>query len=264
MMSDVLERIQREQEEQATAWRAKLPRDDSGQLRCDKCSTAITETDGWCAECARRRDEAEKRKRRVEAIGRWWHDCAKGAHEDGNSRDLGVPPTWPWADFTNEAWRKRCNPKVLDAIENWDPSKGSLFIIAESGEGKSSGIRAWLSRLAAQATEAAKAGTEPYTPHWLYTTGWELAEAAKRRRLGDDEHPLEREAMYRKVLFLDELNAHVPPGGLGTIADLRYSRGLVTLTCSGLTKAELATTYGGATLRKLVEGGRLLDVLGGK
>jgi hypothetical protein len=237
--------------------RAHYPLNQAGERYCDKCGHVLGPEDWGCNPCSERRARESDRKQRIDKVKTWFFRCNTPI---ANHRDLAQLPGWRWARFGNEAWRKRCDPRVVSAVEEWDHRKGSLGILKPTGGGATSSMVAWVWRVHDAALAAAESGeTAPCMPSWIYCSGLDLSEAAKRRRLGNDEHELVSEASNASLLFLDELGRHTPADLVMQIADRRYADEVPTVWASGMTKAELATHFGAACIRRLVSGGRLLD-----
>lgn len=220
-----------------------------GDARCEKHDRTLGADEWVCFKCADERADAHERDARREALTSWWRSALP-------LDELGGLPSWAWARAEHAAWRSACDRRVLSALDAWTPGE-SLAILAGTGSGKTSGFVArvytWRAELARDLARPALA--------FAYTTALDLAEAQKRRKLGESEHPLVRAAMTRPVLVIDE--AQLLPATLGmAIADVRYRRGLGTLLLGGVSTAEFGSSAGAAVLRKFTEGGDAIDLCG--
>jgi DNA replication protein DnaC len=93
--------------------------------------------------------------------------------------------------------------------------------------------------------------------------GLRLARVLRETRLGSSCEELE-EARRCSLLWLDEVGQEqADPRWLLDLLNDRYERGLVTVTSSGLPKAELEKRYGIGTTRRFTEPeGVTLDLFG--
>lgn len=174
-------------------------------------------------------------------------------------------PAWSWARWDNADWRRRSDARVTNAIEQWHPKDGSLLVLARTGAGKTSGMIAWARRVTERHDRRWVAAGRPrfvVTDLGRYVTSHDLAAATKAWKFGTPEPEELVQAMATPILFLDELGAMAPAATLFRVLDARYMAGLPTLTCSGLSMAELTSTFGDAAVRRMFEGGALLDAHG--
>lgn len=83
----------------------------------------------------------------------------------------------------------------------------------------------------------------------------ELASCERRHSLGDGVPPALERACSARVLYLDDLGTEDARdlAVLQHVLERRYSRGLATVTTTGLTKALLTERYGAATARRLTD-----------
>jgi hypothetical protein len=239
------------------ASRERYPLDTNGNRHCDEHNVTLAEDDWGCATCEARNAERHKletaRRQRLDRVNLWWN-CT------GPVDDLGGLPNWPWARFDNREWTGRCDRRLLEAIHAWD-LRSPLTVLTKTGGGKTSAIVARLELERARLSTAAETGAFQVPPRFLYATGYDLAEAAKRRRLGSDEHALIRAAQTRELAILDEVHAsHTPADVLFSVLDMRERNGLPTVIASGMRSEEFGAAFGAHQLRRAIQGGKVVDL----
>ena len=134
------------------------------------------------------------------------------------------------------AVRKRCWPKLADAILGCRPRTPSAILLGPSGCGKTSAARFLVAgRLA----------------HWVKAE--QLSVCEREHRLGDGEPEAVRVASDASRLVLDDIRAGQEVTALWRVLDRRYDAGLPTIATTGLTRAGLLEHLGAAGLRRLTE-----------
>lgn len=229
--------------------RKLYPKDAQGRDFCPKHKRLLEDDEIGCETCAIEARERREREELQRGIEIW------AAH-------VGAP-AWPWARFDNAAWRKRCDRRVVAALDGYD-FKSGLLIAAPTGAGKTSSVAAAVARVHAAALADAEALRRPRLPPVFYTTGLALTEADKARRLGQERAALVEQAIGARVLLLDEVHAsHTRQTVLFEVAEDRYAAGLPTVLLTGHTPKEFGEAFGAATLRRFLEGARVVDATKG-
>jgi hypothetical protein len=250
----------------------------------------------WCepcieAEAARRRaheaelaaqEAARTLKRRLQHFDQSFADScvgaclAKGANdaareyltawqgvEDASTSAIGPLrfPKWPWARLENAAFRQTVDPRLVEAVESYDPARdGSLVLCGPTGRGKSSLAVAWVWRLH-DALRARVAAGERLSMDFAWVSGFELAGARKRSLLGD-ESPLVKHASDVGLLVLDDVGSETPSEETFVVLDARYREQRPSILTSPLEPAALLKHLGGGAYRRLLEHGRLAEAFG--
>lgn len=168
-------------------------------------------------------------------------------------------PAWPHATFENAAIAQMVYRPVLEAALGWRSSKGGqvhgLALLGPTGRGKSTAAHAICDRILRMADRGELAG-EDFTraTKLRWTKGRDLADAARRHKLGDGRSPEEREARGASVLVIDELGYEgLVDDVIPRLLDHRYEKGLPTIVTSGRKREALAERYGEATVRRFTE-----------
>lgn len=92
----------------------------------------------------------------------------------------------------------------------------------------------------------------------------ELARARRQHPLGDGDAPQVDQAYKASLLFLDDLGQErFDDGTLRDVMNARYERQLPTIATSGLREAELQSRYDAHFLRRILQGGQIIDLFGG-
>jgi DNA replication protein DnaC len=211
---------------------------------CDGCGQVETIMGSLCDRC----EETRLRRERVTR--------AKGG-VSSLVRQLESAPRLGSPEF---AERVRAERLRLFA-ERYTFERGNALVIGNSGTGKTTAVNALVVRLAAEAV-AAGADDSPIMS-CRRTTGPRIARALRETRLGVECAELDH-ARQCHVLVLDEIGQEMAdPRWLFELMDERYGQ-RVTITASGLTRAELDARYGTGAARRLVEPvGSVLDLFGG-
>lgn len=212
---------------------------------CILCNAPERDYQGYCRDC--------KRAPWFSNVSTWWRATRSAAF------DMGELPSWPWARFENETWRARCDARVVAALEKFE-GRENLAVFAPTGRGKSTSQIAWVHRELGRVLARAHAGNF-CNPTVAYITGAMLSETHRRRRLGAPEHELVTRACEAHVLMLDQVDEHTLTEPLFTVLDARYGRGhRATVLASGLEPSAFAAHCGAHVLRRVLEGGALLDL----
>lgn len=203
--------------------------------RCAGGCDAVVELRGdMCPSCVER-DAAERRRL---ALKRAWSTL----------------PTWPHATFENGALAQIVEPRILEAALAWK-STGSLALLGPTGRGKSTAARAICERILTRADKGEFKGEDfARAAKVRWTKARDLADAARRHKLGDGRSPEEREARAASILVIDELGFEVLVDDvIPRLLDHRYDKALPTIVTSGRKVAALAERYGEATVRRFTE-----------
>jgi DNA replication protein DnaC len=238
--------------------RARYPLDGDGNRACTEHGITLGTGDWECSACTEQRKSQREREHALQQcrdrVRTWWqHSCEP-------VEGLGGLPQWAWARFDNAAWLARCDRRLLAAVHAWDLRK-SLALFGKTGSGKSSLVVAALEQAHVQTLTLAERGPFQLPPRFVYLTGFELSEAAKSRRLGQEEHALVRAAQKRELAILDEVHpSHTPADVLFAILDMRYRRGLATVIASGMSAEEFGAAFGAHTYRRATEGRKAVDL----
>lgn len=241
--------------------RERWPVNASGQPYCAEHAYELTADDWYCQPCTKAKEAARRaeaaRERRLSSVHSWFEESSQlhgAAYRYGSSeQDLGMMPRWKHARFSNPQWIDNCDKRVLRAIRDWD-MRTWITVFAGTGAGKTSGFVARVYAELDRALPAAEVGPFDLPPRFLYTTGYELGEANKSRRLGQDEHELVRAAKRRPLLVLDELHPiHTPRDVAFAVIDTRLREGLPTAILAGMDRATFGKEYGAHTLRRLLD-----------
>lgn len=239
--------------------RAQYPLDEQGRRYCEQHGMVLDEEAWMCRGC---REEASQRaareraqRERIESVRYWWGRSTRPVDDD-----LGALPSWPWARFDNPTFTSKCDRQLLAAAQAYD-LRSPLALFAKTGKGKTGLIVARLEQIRAQTLAAAEAGPFEMPPPFIYLAGYELNEANKRRRLGQDEHALIQAAQSRPLAILDEIHpSHTPVDVVFTILDMRTRRGLPTVIASGMSAAEFGAAFGAHAFRRVIQGGKVIDL----
>jgi DNA replication protein DnaC len=168
-----------------------------------------------------------------------------------------------YAKATERALRLSArNEQAANLIETavWKRSWGSLLFLGPTGVGKSKVIVAIAHRI----LDAAMAGgLDEHFFHAAmrirFVSGFELAKAWAKHKLGDGDPPLVAQAKRASLLLLDEIgyeDTRLDPHAVRDVLHARDDRNMPTLATSGKTRAELDERYGEATTRRMTEPGR--------
>lgn len=172
---------------------------------------------------------------------------------------LAGMPAGKWARVDNPMWRERIDPRLQRVATHWDPSRGNLLMLGKSGLGKTFTLVALAHRLATEAV--ADFDENALIARACWRDGYGLVTARRQHRLGKSEAPDVQSALAAGLLFLDEIGHEPEDPVLWEIADQRYRHNRLTLTTSGMTRAQLDDRYGEAFVRRLVEPkGAVLDL----
>ncbi|HET9930835.1 MAG TPA: hypothetical protein VFQ35_09120 [Polyangiaceae bacterium] len=164
---------------------------------------------------------------------------------------------WDYARFSDEAWRARCHPKILNVLEQWD-FRQSMLVLGPTGSGKSSGIVARLYRELERLTALVQETGEAHTFDFAYTTGLDLSGCRRRSKIGA-EATLISHLASKRLIIIDEVGFEPPGEELLAVIDRHYIGGGTIVVCSGLTLEAFDARYGGALRRRIVERGMLLN-----
>lgn len=161
------------------------------------------------------------------------------------------------------------SPRLIAAAERFVPdAHGCLGMIGPAGCGKTITAAAIVLGICAKAVTAYVRDPKGARP-WLdfaariyWTTAAELCASRRQHRLGEGEAPTFQRAETAPLLVLDEVGQEIGDDRwLLELLDVRYSRGLPTLSTSGLPRTELERRYGTGAVRRLVEPkGQFLDL----
>ena len=210
-----------------------------------------------CAEDACR-DQQRRAALVLELYERSWEFSRTGG-EDASGAPLRVFPNMDFARFSNEAWRRKAHPKLLNVVAAYE-ARGPLLVLGDTGVGKTSAIVARQWNEYERLLREVKAGARRVID-FAYCTGFELSGCRCRSRIGN-EAPLVEQMQRAALAIVDELGFEplAPDGEVMTVLDHRYRRSVPTIVMSGLTREAFASRYGGAALRRLTEGGLLCDL----
>lgn len=239
--------------------RERYPLDAKGNRFCAEHSVTLAADDWGCRTCSEEDRQNAERKRaiaqRVDRVTAWWNHSAASVGE------LGGLPNWSWARFGNREWTGRCDRRLLTALRTWD-LRSPLTMFVPTGGGKTSGLVASIEHAHESVLGAAEAGTGfQLPPKFVYATGYDLAEASRRRRLGSDEHPLIRATQTRALAILDEVHSsHTTPDVLFSVLDVRERNGLPTVIASGMRSDEFGAAFGAHQLRRVIQSGKVIDL----
>lgn len=151
-----------------------------------------------------------------------------------------------WADDRASYERAVANARLRALSNRYSLEAGSLLVLGPTGVGKTVSVARALRRLVAEAT---RADAPVLRLHWTCASA--LALARRQHPLGAGEAPELAHAKVVPVLVVDELGAELFDPALFEVLDARYQCGAVTLTTSGMRRAELAERYGDAFCRRL-------------
>lgn len=173
-------------------------------------------------------------------------------------------PEMPWARWNGLADTGKIDPRVLSSVGHWMRSKGNLVLCGPSGCGKTTACVARARKILDQAERGADRDTFEWATGIRFATAGDLAKARRQWPLGDGEPPELEDAARATLLVLDDLGYEPQADpAIPELIDLRYRRGRLTITTTGLTTAELGKRYGEATVRKLIASGEALELFGG-
>jgi DNA replication protein DnaC len=168
-------------------------------------------------------------------------------------------PGWEWARLSNGQWLGNVFPGVVSAVRAWSPTQG-LLLIGPTGCGKTSALVARMHDLRRRAHGAAIDRGESELVPVMWVTEHDLAVALRAHPLGRGECPLVRDAKSAAALVVDEVGPVGRSGPLFEVLNARYQRGLRTVVTSGLTLEQVTSTYGDAMVRRVLNGGRFVDL----
>lgn len=216
-----------------------------GRTCCPDCKKP--QDGGWvCSECS----EAEERRVRLREV------------EDGlRILTRSLPEQLKKFAGSDEARSIVREKKLLAVRDRYEPQHKNLLVIGPSGLGKTLVMIMAALRLANVARETTNAEHPICSSFW--TSGLNLARALREQRLGSECAELEQ-ARACRLLWLDEVGQELSdPRWLLDLLDSRYGTGRVTVTSSGLRRADLEARYGtGAMRRFTAPDGAVFDLFG--
>jgi hypothetical protein len=141
----------------------------------------------------------------------------------------------------------KCDQRLRRLASEYDPvTHGALLVLGPTGSGKSLAF----AQAAFRHAMSGRRGT-------VWTTASRLVEARRGHRLGAGEAPAVEDAQNATWLILDELGwERGDPGPVLDVLSARYDSGRVVCVTSGLAKADIATRYGEAVIRRIEESSR--------
>lgn len=168
-------------------------------------------------------------------------------------------PHIAWAKINDPKFVKLCAPKLRSAVTQWKRERGSLVLLGPSGAGKTIAMVALARRLL---DETVRSGGRrwAFARRMLFTTGAALSRARIEHGLGIGEAPLVARAIGCSLLLLDELGYLDSGTVVAEIICARDYDNRPAIVTSGLTRDQLDEKYGLATVRKLCERGRVVDL----
>lgn len=228
--------------------REAYPKNASGEHFCPKHSKSIGLADYGCEPCAAETRAAVEREERLTRTQAWWAS-SESLHFGG---EIGRLPDFAYARVDNADWRRRTDRRVVDRILHHDLRR-SLTIFGTTGCGKTSAVVAHMHDLRRRVFAAIEKAEVPLPPAFLYVAGYELGDAQRQRRFGE-EHDLIQAALTRQVLVLDELHPnHTPANLVFAILDARLTHGLPSIVLCGMQPAQFGEAFGGHLLRRLLD-----------
>jgi DNA replication protein DnaC len=165
-----------------------------------------------------------------------------------------------WIHPQNEKFRGIVrDPRLRKIAECYELLCGPLCISGPAGVGKTITVQAMLRHLITRAYRVGDLDDPILTAKFFTAT--EIAREQRETRLGREAELLD-DARFARVLVLDELGQEsADPRWLLELLDFRQKKRRVTLTTTGLTRAELLQRYGAGAFRRLYEpGGAFLDL----
>ena len=158
---------------------------------------------------------------------------------------------FPWAVWGKD-WANLSQPIIVATMSRWTRAKGNVLLSGPSGCGKTS---ASVARARMILQKAEKGGTPEefrFACGIRFASALDLSTARKQHALGHGEPPEIETALDAELLILDELGFESQADTvIPELADLRYRKGKITITTTGLRSGELVARYGEATIRKL-------------
>ena len=164
------------------------------------------------------------------------HDKAQNAHND-HWRVVCCIPSEFARDGNPSDIRQKIHQNFVEAIDG--DSESNLVFSGNTGVGKS------LSAALVIRSREIRGG------YWVQAR--ELSESARQWPLGKGENPDITRAKEALIMVLDDLGLERDHGCLLDVLERRYSRGLPTITTTGLGVGELVERYGDAFVRRLKE-----------
>ena len=168
-------------------------------------------------------------------------------------------PAMPWAFWVGD-WAQTCDEKILAALGRWVRAKGNLVLCGPTGCGKTTASVARIRKLLAQAEQPCSPEDFRFACGIRFAGAADLATARKQHPLGSGEPFVIEEAIDASLLILDELGYESQQDtAIPELADIRYRKGRLTITTTGLRPAEMVARYGEATVRKLIGQGKIVS-----
>lgn len=223
-----------------------LARNASGAPVC-ACGAVLTEAEPFCGDCAELARVRESRRARREQSSQW----------------LAELPRNRFNGFASEAWLSAVGPRVVAAARAWQPLTAGLVLCGPSGGGKTSSLVSRLLEFLRDDEAAVAASNEPPQPlpSFCWTTEAELIADRRGWPLGRGDAPRVEKAMGAAVLVIDELGYSRAPELMFEVVSerVRHGRGPTSVT-TGLGHSELTERYGTGFVRRLTDGGALVDL----
>jgi DNA replication protein DnaC len=240
-----------------------VPPPEASRTCASGCGASVARRGDYCDGCA--------------ALGRFRHrsmalERAYASVSAGGKMTF-CRPGWPEYEAATRKAREAAarlpeptaRERAIEVIDGalWKRTHGNMTILGPTGYGKSKVLRA----IGLRVIDLALYGEVDKDRHDFarrvrYAYGLDLARARAASKLGEEPAAF-AEARAASLLLLDEIgfeDQRTDPVAIRDLVYWRYDNGLPTVVTSGSKIAELEARYGEATMRRLWEGGRLVDL----
>lgn len=209
----------------------------------------------------------ELKRQRVARVAAWWETVNERLPSGFDEQQLAV------ASNTRPEVRA-----TVERLARWNPLGSEWrLVLGPTGVGKTWGVIARLA--AARRYLEGLVGELPRLPWVVWTREQDVVEAARKHKLGAGDAPLlealrGRERFDRRgvpfcddrtsadLAIIDEAGYCGDSEALRRVLDVRYGAKRATVVTTGLTLKEFGSAehYGGAVLRRLIEGQLIVDL----
>lgn len=231
-------------EHEAKQIAAKTGGVEYGQKRCACGAVYRWEDDPSCT-CEADRIRREERSARER--------CLRRAYES-------VPAALRWAREGSAGFQRLVIHPSCQKLIRWHRGLGNGLVTGPTGAGKTVSAAALIHRVLDRVCERGATTTDfDFARRVRFVDASDLARARRESRLGEEPEIL-IEASRASLLIIDEMGFEPwhceRDRALFDVLNERYSQGGYTIVTTGRTEVEFRQRYGGALVRRIVDGDR--------